>query len=195
MAIRRRIGPFTITTGPTGIVVASTPWMLNSSVQIASTAASTTGRYSGKQPAITALIATFSTVAGARSGATIATTSSGARVVPASIASTRREEGATTGRPSVQPRANSASASSSSGANAMRRDVSLCRSKRTASSGAMSGSTLFDPQPGRHSGRPSPNPVIPVSFSQSPRCQPTARSTSAPFSTRSSVGTVSMWCW
>src|SRR4030095_1414597 len=60
MPIRRRIGPFTITTGPTGIVVASTPWMLNWSVQTASTAASTAGRYSGRQPALTALIATFS---------------------------------------------------------------------------------------------------------------------------------------
>ena len=43
----RRIGPFTMSTGPTGIVVASTPWMLNSLLQVASTAASTTGRYSG----------------------------------------------------------------------------------------------------------------------------------------------------
>src|SRR4029453_2356611 len=111
------IGPFTITTGPTGIVVASTPWMLNSSGQTASTAASTAGRYSGRQPAITALIATFSTGAGARAGGTIATISSGSRVVPPSIAIPRRSVAATTGRPSVQPRANSASASSSSGAN------------------------------------------------------------------------------
>ena len=56
-------------------MVASSPCMLNSSEQAASTAASTTGRYSGLQPAITALIATFSTVTSFRSGGTIATTS------------------------------------------------------------------------------------------------------------------------
>ena len=54
--------------------------MLNSSVHAASTAASTTGRYSGRQPAITALIATFSTVHSTRSGGTTATTSSGRAV-------------------------------------------------------------------------------------------------------------------
>ena len=79
--------------------------MLNASVQAASTAVSTTGRYSGLQPAITALIATFSTVQGTRSGGAIATTSSGrARGVPSSIASTRASVGGTIGSPSVQPR-------------------------------------------------------------------------------------------
>ena len=70
-------GPLAMITGPTGIVVASTPWMLNSSVQIASTAVSTHGRYSGRQPAITAAMATFSTVTSTRSGGTVATISSG----------------------------------------------------------------------------------------------------------------------
>ena len=64
----RATGPLTTRTGPTNQVVASTPCMLNSSVHTASTAASTTGRYSGRHPAMTALIATFSTVAGARVG-------------------------------------------------------------------------------------------------------------------------------
>ena len=77
--MRSRIGPLTMSTGPTGIVVASRPCMLNSSVHAASTAASTTGRYSGRQPASTALTATFSTVHSTRSGGTTATTSSGAR--------------------------------------------------------------------------------------------------------------------
>ena len=102
--MRRRIGPLTMTTGPTGMVVASSPCALNSSVHAASTAASTTGRYSGLQPASTALIATFSTVHGTRSGGTTATTSCGSRRVPSSIACTRRSVGGTTGRPSVQPR-------------------------------------------------------------------------------------------
>jgi hypothetical protein len=169
--------------------------MLNASVHTASTAASTTGRYSGRQPAITALIATFSTVAGARSGGTIATTSLGSRVVPASIASTRRSVGATTGSPSVQPRANSASASSSCSASAMRRDASLCASKRTASSAAISGSTLFEPQPGPPLGQPRAKPGEAGELLPSPRCQPTVRSASTPFSTRISVGTVSIWWW
>ena len=99
--IARVPGPLQISTGPTGIVVASTPWMLNSSVHTASSAAITHGRYSGLQPAITALIATFSTVTSTRSGATTATMSSGARVVPSSIRSTRCSVGGTTGRPSV----------------------------------------------------------------------------------------------
>ena len=48
--------------------------------------------------------ATFSTLHGARSGGTIATSSSGSRVVPSSMASTRPSVGGTIGRPSVQPR-------------------------------------------------------------------------------------------
>ena len=44
MPISRAIGPLTMMMGPTSIVVASTPCMLKSSVQIASTAAITTGR-------------------------------------------------------------------------------------------------------------------------------------------------------
>ena len=55
--IRRVPGPLHTITGPTGIVVASSPCMLNSSVHTASTAVSTHGRYSGRQPAITAAIA------------------------------------------------------------------------------------------------------------------------------------------
>ena len=60
-----RMGPLTIITGDAPIVVAITPWMLNSLLQTACSAAITTGRCSGLQPAKTALMATFSTVAGA----------------------------------------------------------------------------------------------------------------------------------
>src|SRR5262245_65921459 len=59
--IRSATGPLTITTGPADQVVASTPWMLNSLVHAASSAARTTGRYSGRQPAIAALTATLAT--------------------------------------------------------------------------------------------------------------------------------------
>ena len=78
--IRRVPGPLQTITGPTGIVVASSPCMLNSSVHTASTAVSTHGRYSGRHPAITAAMATFSTVTSTRSGGTVATISSRGRV-------------------------------------------------------------------------------------------------------------------
>ena len=89
MPIFRVPGPLHTITGPTGIVVASTPCMLNSSLQTASTAVSTQGRCSGRHPAITAAIATFSTVTSTRSGGTVATTSCGSRDVPVSMRNTR----------------------------------------------------------------------------------------------------------
>jgi len=49
--------------GPAGAVVASRPWSANSSRHAASTAARTIGSSGPAQPAITALMATFSTVA------------------------------------------------------------------------------------------------------------------------------------
>ena len=49
--------------GAGALVVADTPCRSKASSHTASTAASTTGKYSGRQPAITALIAIFSTVA------------------------------------------------------------------------------------------------------------------------------------
>ena len=79
--------------------------MLNSSLQTASTAASTQGRYSGRQPAMTALMATFSTVQVDEVGR-----DHGDHLVRArgwcrdSIRRTRASVGGTTGRPSVQPR-------------------------------------------------------------------------------------------
>ena len=58
-----RTGPFTTTSGAGALVVAETPCRSKASSHTASTAATTTGRYSGRQPAITALTAIFSTVA------------------------------------------------------------------------------------------------------------------------------------
>ena len=154
MPIARVPGPLQMMTGPTGIVVASTPWMLNSSLQTASTAAITHGRYSGLQPAITALIATFSTVTSTRSGGTTATISSRRRGwCRSSIRSTRSSVGGTTGRPSVQPRSNSASISSSASASSTRRARSAPPLNRARSASTRSGSTDIDPQPGRITGR------------------------------------------
>src|SRR5436853_6247373 len=61
----------------------------------------TTGRYSGRQPAITALIAIFSIVAGAHLGGMTPITSSGSRLVPSSILPTRSGVGGTIGKPSL----------------------------------------------------------------------------------------------
>jgi hypothetical protein len=78
--------------------------------------------YSGLQPAITALIATFSTVQDARLGGISPTTSSGLRSVPPSMRRMRSSVGGTTGRPSVQPRSKQASIGSSQLPTAISRD-------------------------------------------------------------------------
>src|SRR5215470_15881419 len=108
-----RAGPFTMKIGATASVVPETPTRLNASSHIASTPAITTGRYSGRQPAITALTAMRSTVARPSAGATSAINSSRERPAPAMAASTRSRVGGTTGSPSVTPRANSSSNGSS----------------------------------------------------------------------------------
>ncbi len=87
--------------------------MVNSGSSAASSTPSTIGMYSGLQPAITALIATFSTVHGAMLGGMLPTISSGLRSVPANMRRMRSSVGGTTGRPSVQPRSKQASIGSS----------------------------------------------------------------------------------
>ena len=169
--------------------------MLNSSLHTASTAVITHGRYSGRQPAMTAAIATFSTVTSARSGGTVATTAAGSRVVPSSMRRTRSSVGGTTGSPSVQPRAYIASMSSSRSASSTRRERSLPPANRTRSSSTRSGSTLSEPHPGRAGGRSAPRVSTAVIRRHSSRDHPTVRSTSRPPATRMSVGTVSIsWC-
>ena len=154
--IAREPGPLHTITGPTGIVVASTPCILNSSVHTAFSAAITHGRYSGRQPAMTALIAIFSTVSSTKSGGAIATMSEGASEVPLSMRITRSGVGGTTGKPSVQPRAKRASISSSSDAMETLRETSNEPSNLARSASTLSGSTLSEPQPGRKVGSPSP---------------------------------------
>ena len=84
-------------------VVWLTPLRLWAGSSSASSAASTTGKCSGRQPPITALMASFSTVAGPPLGGTgpEALLRVAARR-PRSCASTRRRVGSTTGSPSVQ---------------------------------------------------------------------------------------------
>ena len=185
-------GPLQIMTGPTGIVVASTPCILNSSLHTASSAVIIQGKYSGSAPAITALIAIFSTVSSTKFGGAMATTSCGLRVVPVSMRSTRSGVGGMTGKPSVQPRVNIDSNSSSALASSTCRECNVELVKRTRSSSSKLGSTLSEPQPGRMTGRSAPRSVMPVNFCHASLLQPKVRSTSSPFSMRSSVGTVSM---
>ena len=73
-------------------------------VDRAKTAATTTGKYSGLHPAITALIAACSAVTVTSRVGTAPRTSSGSSPTVARKASTFSGVGGTTGRPSVQPR-------------------------------------------------------------------------------------------
>ena len=110
-----RAGPLTMTTGPSPCVVDCMLSMSKSGWLTARTAASTTGKCSGRQPAMTALIAIFSTVAWP--GPIMPMITSGSVSTPASRASTRSSVGITTGRPSVHSRRwKTSSAVASSGA-------------------------------------------------------------------------------
>ena len=106
---------------------------------------------------MTALTATFSTVAGARLGGISATTSPAGRDVPASMRATRASVGGTTGRPSVRPCWSRNSNGSRSAGIRTRREASAPASRRAARRRATSGSWTFDPQPGRMSGSDSPS--------------------------------------
>ena len=85
------------------MVVVWSPWMLNSGSTIASTAAMSTGMYSGKHPAITALMAIFSTVATPPSGLMYPISREASRPVAPTIRSTLSGVGGITGKPSDHP--------------------------------------------------------------------------------------------
>ncbi len=89
--------------GLTELVVVFRAYRLNFGSAQASMAATTTGMYSGLHPAMTALTAIFSMVAGALSGGMLATTSCADRADPAIMRSTRAPVGGMMGRPSIQP--------------------------------------------------------------------------------------------
>ena len=98
------IGPLTTTSTAQPPVLAVAPCSRKGSCNIAVKAVTTTGKCIGRQPAITALIASFSAVtARARTGST-PTRWSGTRPAHSRQASTASSVGGTTGRPSVQPR-------------------------------------------------------------------------------------------
>ena len=96
-------------------MLVSTVCRLKAASNIASSAATTTGKYSGLQPAITALIAAFSIVTPRpRAGRKPISVSGSSASTRSSIAWTRSGVGATIGSPSVQPRSKNSSWRSSS---------------------------------------------------------------------------------
>src|SRR5258705_3068612 len=115
MSSALRAGPLTMKSGEWKFVVADTPWRSKASSHMASTPAMITGRYSGRQPAMTALTAIFSTVARPKFGGTSAICSPPSRPEPATMAATPPPVGGTTGKPSVTPRSKRVSKGSGSG--------------------------------------------------------------------------------
>jgi len=98
----RPYGPLTTSSGATGCVVACTPYRLNVGSSIASTAATMIGNAAGSQPAITALTASFSSVACRQSGGMTPSTRAPSR--PPSMAATRSGVGGMMGSPSHHAR-------------------------------------------------------------------------------------------
>ena len=101
-----------------------TAWRLNWGSHIASSVAATTGKYSGRQPAMTALTAAFSAVMTRPLTGSAPRMSEGIRPPASSAARTLSSVGGTTGSPSVQPRSRNASNSAASSSNVSRLDVS-----------------------------------------------------------------------
>ena len=108
-----RTGPLTMTAWAAPARVAVVEWELALVCRWARTAATTTGKYSGRHPAITALMAAFSAVTVTLRVGTVPRTSSGSRPPAASMADTASAVAGTTGRPSVHPSSKQASSASS----------------------------------------------------------------------------------
>ena len=172
--------------------------MLNSSVHAASTAASTTGRYSGlaagHHRVDRDLLDRALDEVGRHDGDDLVRARGSC---PRACAAPAPRSAATTGRPSVQPRSNSASTSSSSSASSTRRLRSIDAAEAHARARRRGrGRRDSEPQPGRmlgqvraepgHAGERLPLPRAASRRSGRPPRRP---------STRISVGTVSMsWC-
>ena len=144
----RATGPLTTTKGAEPPVLVIAPCRLYAGSAIASSAARTTGMYSGRQPARTALMAAFSTVTVRRRVASRRSTSSGCRRAASRNSWTRAAVAGTTGRPSVQPRSKHVSTASA------QPEVSTSRD--------MSGIGAPSPTPtGRRGPRPASNTMRP----------------------------------
>ena len=112
----RALMPSSCTTGPLTITSTAAPPMLDDGptrlkggASMASVAASTTGMYSGLQPAITALAATFSAVISRRRSGSSPTISAPSLPPAARNSATLSVVGGNMGSPSVQPKSYRAS--------------------------------------------------------------------------------------
>ena len=95
-------GPFTIASTVQGWVVDWMALRLKRGSHIARVAATTTSKWAGSHPAITALTASLAAVPRPRRGSTTPISVAGSQ--PPSMASNRSRVGGTMGSPSVQPR-------------------------------------------------------------------------------------------
>ena len=100
---RLRTGPLTMIRGALPPVLAVQPCMPNSGWHIALMTARTTGMYSGRQPAMTAAMATFSALMLRRRTGSTPTRSSALQRPACRNARTASSVGGTIGKPSVQP--------------------------------------------------------------------------------------------
>ena len=103
MSSSRATGPLTIMSTAAPAVEVPGPWYAQRGSPMASTPATTTGKYSGRHPAMAALIAAFSAVTATFRWAMNATSRPGSSPAASSSARTRVSVGGMTGRPSVQP--------------------------------------------------------------------------------------------
>ncbi|GAA3093176.1 hypothetical protein GCM10020001_005810 [Nonomuraea salmonea] len=101
--IRSRTGPLTTSSGAVPAVLCQTPHFSCGSLPIASHAASTTGKYAGRHPAMAALMAASRTVQRRSRCGRANSTSSGSRSVVARNSARYDPVTGTTGSPSVQP--------------------------------------------------------------------------------------------
>src|SRR5712691_3995983 len=133
MESSRAMGPVTMITGVAGFVVPWMPYRLKGLASMARTAVTMTGKYSGVQPAITALTASLAIVVSPQLGGIGPSEPDGSRSLPASICATRASVGGTIGSPSVQPsRANRSKIASGSSSTVMLSTVTADRPGVTA---------------------------------------------------------------
>ena len=178
--------------GPEKQVVQRSPCKVKIGSNAASRAANITGMYSGLQPAMTELMATFSIVHSVRLGGMRPTTSLGFRRVPESIRMILSPVGGTMGKPSLHPRSKACSIGSSNSPISIVLELRGRSPKRASRVSLTPGITVREPHPGLDSGRCSPNMESLRSWLHSLRTQPTEREVSCPFSNRIRVGTVSI---
>src|SRR5437867_872003 len=133
-----------MSTGQAGFVVPWIPYRLNGLPRMAFTAVTMTGKYSGLQPAITALTANLAIVASPQRGGIGPSEKDGSRSLKASICATRSSVGGTIGNPSVEPSlANRSKIASRSSATVTRSPTMAAAAGRLVSAAVCGPAVLF----------------------------------------------------